>query len=322
MACCLTAPSHYLNHCVDSSSGSVSESDIHLRVLSQKDISGIFESLKISLKIPYLKFHLNFPRANELKQLPASHLGSCGGPLWLTTSKRPSCWRLWANSRNALIGFLLSMAKDSLFRAASRACSGAGAPTVIVGLETETTTLGWKDCGPVAFRLPGGPMFKGWVAALLEWLPFIPSSERTCMRPDAELASSTSCHIGGESWHFLTRPSLASLYRDGLMGFLVLKPRRCAKFTTRARCRGDSRSACRIRSFKPSSASVCEVGAAWGRDAGDCELWEPVADAWKLWEPVADAWKLWEPAADACTLWGPVADACTLWGPVFEACDL
>ena len=48
MACCLMAPSHYLNQCW-------LPSDIHIRAIS-----------KICLKITYLKFHSNFPGANEL----------------------------------------------------------------------------------------------------------------------------------------------------------------------------------------------------------------------------------------------------------------
>ena len=61
MACCLTAPIHYLNH---GDWSSVKSSGISIRAISlempQPSIT------KICLKITYLKFHSNFPMANEL----------------------------------------------------------------------------------------------------------------------------------------------------------------------------------------------------------------------------------------------------------------
>ena len=61
MACCLTAPSHYLNQCWLIISES---SDIHIRAISQEMLQPSIT--EICLKITYLKFHLNFPGANEL----------------------------------------------------------------------------------------------------------------------------------------------------------------------------------------------------------------------------------------------------------------
>ena len=60
MACCLTAPSHYLNH-VDLSS--MRSYDIFLRTISQE--MPLPSITKIRLKITYMKFHLNVPGANE-----------------------------------------------------------------------------------------------------------------------------------------------------------------------------------------------------------------------------------------------------------------
>ena len=60
MACCLTAPSHYLNQCWLI----ISEVRWHIRAISwqmpQPSIT------KICLKITWLKFHSNLPGANEL----------------------------------------------------------------------------------------------------------------------------------------------------------------------------------------------------------------------------------------------------------------
>ena len=61
MACCLTAPCHYLNN-VDWSS--VKSSDIRIRAISQQMPQPSIT--KICLKITCLKFHSNFPRPNEL----------------------------------------------------------------------------------------------------------------------------------------------------------------------------------------------------------------------------------------------------------------
>ena len=59
MACCLTAPSHYLNH------WSLRSSDVHLRAIlieiSQPSAT------KMSLKIIFLRFYWNLPGANELR---------------------------------------------------------------------------------------------------------------------------------------------------------------------------------------------------------------------------------------------------------------
>ena len=59
MACCLTAPSHYLNHW-----SSVKSSGAHIRAISQE--MPLLSMAKICLKITYLKFHSNFPGANHL----------------------------------------------------------------------------------------------------------------------------------------------------------------------------------------------------------------------------------------------------------------
>ena len=73
MACCLRAPNHYLNN-VDLSS--VRSSDIHLRAGSQEIPQPSIT--EIICKIKYLKFHSNFPGANELNgcspRLPATWL--------------------------------------------------------------------------------------------------------------------------------------------------------------------------------------------------------------------------------------------------------
>ena len=62
MACCLMAPSHYLNqYCLSS----VKSGDIHLRA-SQQEIPQPLIT-EIIWKIKYLKCHSNFPEANELK---------------------------------------------------------------------------------------------------------------------------------------------------------------------------------------------------------------------------------------------------------------
>ena len=61
VACCLTAPSHYLNQCWLSS---LRSSYVHLRAIlleiSQQSVT------KISLKIIFLRFYWNLPGANEL----------------------------------------------------------------------------------------------------------------------------------------------------------------------------------------------------------------------------------------------------------------
>ena len=62
MACCLAAPSHYLNQCCHVSS--VRFRDIWLRGISQEITQP--SVTKVSLKIDYPKFHLNLPGANKL----------------------------------------------------------------------------------------------------------------------------------------------------------------------------------------------------------------------------------------------------------------
>ena len=64
-ACCLTAPSHYLNQCNDLAS--VKSSGIHLRAVSWEIPHPPFT--KISLKITYLKLNWNLPGVNELISL-------------------------------------------------------------------------------------------------------------------------------------------------------------------------------------------------------------------------------------------------------------
>ena len=63
MACCLTAPSHYLNQCwlINSKVQWHSSEDNFT-----KDASGTIT--EISFKIPYLKFRSNLPGANELSR--------------------------------------------------------------------------------------------------------------------------------------------------------------------------------------------------------------------------------------------------------------
>ena len=60
MACCLTAPSHYLNQCWLI----ISEAQWHIRAIAQEMPQPSIT--KIHLKITYLKFHSNSPGANEL----------------------------------------------------------------------------------------------------------------------------------------------------------------------------------------------------------------------------------------------------------------
>ena len=67
MACCLTAPSHYLNQCWLIIS-IVRSSVIHLSAMSQEIPQP--PSTKISLKIIYLKLHSKLLGANELTHWP------------------------------------------------------------------------------------------------------------------------------------------------------------------------------------------------------------------------------------------------------------
>ena len=71
MACCLTAPSHYLNQC--SLIITVKSNDIHIRVISQEMPQPSIT--KIYLKITCLKFHSNFPGANEFMHHLMKSLG-------------------------------------------------------------------------------------------------------------------------------------------------------------------------------------------------------------------------------------------------------
>ena len=63
-ACCLTAPNHYLNQ-------SVNSSDIHIRAISQ-EMPQASITKNLFEKIMYLRFHSNFPGANELKKKKSS----------------------------------------------------------------------------------------------------------------------------------------------------------------------------------------------------------------------------------------------------------
>ena len=91
MACCLTAPSHYLNQCwliIIRSSG------IHLRaILQEKPQPSVTE---ISLKISYLKFCSNLPGAYELKTKRMEivyALISKRTWVWLSSSIFPVVWQ-------------------------------------------------------------------------------------------------------------------------------------------------------------------------------------------------------------------------------------
>ena len=64
MACCLMAPSHYLNQCWLIIR--VRSCGFHVRAISQELPQ--WSITKIYLKITCLKFHTNFPGANELMQ--------------------------------------------------------------------------------------------------------------------------------------------------------------------------------------------------------------------------------------------------------------
>ena len=82
MACCLTAPSHYLDQCWFII---LKVSDVHLRVISfeisQPSVT------KIGFKIIFLRFYWNVPGANELRVNNGSHWWPC-----------PTCPRLSSES--------------------------------------------------------------------------------------------------------------------------------------------------------------------------------------------------------------------------------
>ena len=60
MACCLAAPSHYLNQCWLM----IKSSDVHISAISQAMPQPSI--IQIHLKITYIKFHSNFPGASEM----------------------------------------------------------------------------------------------------------------------------------------------------------------------------------------------------------------------------------------------------------------
>ena len=63
MACCLTAPSHYLNQCwLIISKVQWHSSECNFTKIPQPSVT------EISWKITYLKFHSNFPGASEFKE--------------------------------------------------------------------------------------------------------------------------------------------------------------------------------------------------------------------------------------------------------------
>ena len=70
MACCLLAPSHYLNQCWLT----ISEGN-HLRAISQK--IPLISINEINWKITYIKFHSNLTGANELS--PCSAMPTISG---------------------------------------------------------------------------------------------------------------------------------------------------------------------------------------------------------------------------------------------------
>ena len=77
MACCLMAPSHYLNQCwLNTSKTEWHSSRASSQQIPQPSIT------EITCKIKYLKFHSNFPGANELKFMIISHVFlPQGGPV-------------------------------------------------------------------------------------------------------------------------------------------------------------------------------------------------------------------------------------------------
>ena len=77
MACCLMAPSHYLNrHWLIISKSS----DIYIRAIAQQMPQPSIT--KIHLKITYPKFHLNFPGTNALTHRPLGDVAVILGVLF------------------------------------------------------------------------------------------------------------------------------------------------------------------------------------------------------------------------------------------------
>ena len=80
MACCLTAPSHYLNQCWLTS---VRSNGIHLRAISYEIPQSPFT--KIILTITYLKLNWNIPGANEVPIIL----------IWLYSPAQRSWWGVY-----------------------------------------------------------------------------------------------------------------------------------------------------------------------------------------------------------------------------------
>ena len=78
MACCLTAPSHYLNQCW------LSIRKVQWYSYEDNFRSDISPITEISLKIIHTKFHWNLPGANELKSIPTK-------PQQNTTKQKTNC---------------------------------------------------------------------------------------------------------------------------------------------------------------------------------------------------------------------------------------
>ena len=106
MACCLTAPSHYLNQCWLI----ISEIQWNIRAISQEMPQPPITT--IHLKIACLKFHPNFPGANELSSVISLVLGNHIWMKWvLINTKSLSIWSLWIYSNENII----KVKKDDLF---------------------------------------------------------------------------------------------------------------------------------------------------------------------------------------------------------------
>ena len=100
MACCLTAPSHYLNQCWLN----ISKVWWHsLWALSQEIHQPLIT--KISLKIMYIKFNVNIPGANELNYMPILCFKK-HGCWWIVNINQHNLWPgdtiWWHRSRSTL----------------------------------------------------------------------------------------------------------------------------------------------------------------------------------------------------------------------------